>query len=150
MQDTETALALAALAEAVPVDPLLQGGQAVQEQSAAIECRAEEQGSGQVVESLEDKLCRTEERLCKLENRIGQLKDRCRSLEDKIDQFEGKLGGFEGLMENLRKEIEEKTRFFEEVEAYNEKLVTWSKDSKNAIDGLVAKLKEEVELTRLG
>jgi hypothetical protein len=29
-------------------------------------------------------------------------------------------------------------RFFEEVKAYNEKLVAWSRDSKVAIEGLVA------------
>jgi hypothetical protein len=40
-------------------------------------------------------------------------------------------------------------RFFEEVKVYNEKLVAWSNDSRNAVDGLVAKLKEETELARL-
>lgn len=40
-------------------------------------------------------------------------------------------------------------RFFEEVKAYNEKLAAWSKDSRKAVDGLVAKLKEETELAKL-
>lgn len=40
-------------------------------------------------------------------------------------------------------------RFFKEVKAYNEKLVAWLKDSRNTVDGLVAKLKEEVELAKL-
>jgi hypothetical protein len=40
-------------------------------------------------------------------------------------------------------------RFFEEVKAYNEKLVAWSKDSREAVEDLVVKLKEEVELAKL-
>jgi hypothetical protein len=42
-----------------------------------------------------------------------------------------------------------RNRFFKEVKAYNEKLVAWSRDSRKAIDGLVVKLKEEVELAKL-
>jgi hypothetical protein len=40
-------------------------------------------------------------------------------------------------------------RFFEEVKAYNEKLMGWSKDCRTAVDGLVAKLKEEAKLAKL-
>jgi hypothetical protein len=40
-------------------------------------------------------------------------------------------------------------RFFKEVKAYNEKLISWSKDYKIAINGLVAKLKEEAKLVKL-
>jgi hypothetical protein len=37
-------------------------------------------------------------------------------------------------------------RFFAEMESYIKRLVTWTKDSKDAIDALVADLKNAVEL----
>ena len=42
-----------------------------------------------------------------------------------------------------------RNRFFKEVKAYNKKLIAWSKDSRKAIDSLVAELKEEVKLAKL-
>jgi hypothetical protein len=93
----DTALALAALAEAVLVDPLLQGQPAVQTQNPVIERCADEQGSGQAAVSLEARLAR-------LEDRISRLEDRCDSFEDRIGRLGDKLGGLEELMQNLRNE----------------------------------------------
>lgn len=95
--EEDTALALAALAEAVPVGPLLQGQPAVQMQNTVIEGRAGEQGSGRAAASLEARLAR-------LEDRISRLEDRCGGFEDRIGRLEDKLGRFEELMQNLRNE----------------------------------------------
>jgi hypothetical protein len=40
-------------------------------------------------------------------------------------------------------------RFFKEVKAYNEKLISWLKDCKIAVNSLVVKLKEEAKLAKL-
>jgi hypothetical protein len=88
--EEDTALTLAALAEAVPVDPLLQGQPAVQMQNTVIEHRAGEQGSGRAAASLEARLAR--------------LENRCSGFEDRIGRLEDKLDGIEELMQNLRNE----------------------------------------------
>jgi hypothetical protein len=93
----DAALALAALAEAVPVDPLLQEQPAVPIQNAVVECREGEQGSGQAAAGVEA-------RLCMLEDRISRLEDRCGGLEDRIGWLKDKISGFEEHMQNLRDE----------------------------------------------
>jgi len=88
--EEDTALTLAALEEAVPVDHLLQEQTAVQMQNTVIERRAGEQGSERAAASLEARLAR--------------LEDRCSGLEDRIVRLEDKLDGFEELMQNIRNE----------------------------------------------
>jgi hypothetical protein len=78
----DTALALASLAEAVPV---------------VTEQRADEQASEQATARIEARFCRLEDRMRAFEERCGGFGERTGSLEDK-------LGGVEELMQNLRNE----------------------------------------------
>ncbi|KAH9204868.1 hypothetical protein DL95DRAFT_494172 [Leptodontidium sp. 2 PMI_412] len=68
------------------------------------------------------------------------------SLDDRLAGLEDRIGGLEVVIQNLRNELQEKMRFFAEMEAYIKRLVAWTKESKDAIDGLVADLKKAVEL----
>ncbi|KAH8650318.1 hypothetical protein BGZ60DRAFT_195330 [Tricladium varicosporioides] len=68
------------------------------------------------------------------------------SLEDRLARLEDRISGLEVVTQNLRNELEEKMRFFAEMEAYIIRLVAWTKDSKDAVDGLVAELKVAVEV----
>jgi hypothetical protein len=43
-------------------------------------------------------------------------------------------------------DINPEDRFFADMEAYIKKLVAWTKESKDAVDSLVADLKKAVEL----
>ena len=43
-------------------------------------------------------------------------------------------------------DINTEDRFFADIEAYIKNLVTWTKESKDAVDGLVTDLKRTVEL----
>ncbi|KAG4423557.1 hypothetical protein IFR04_003239 [Cadophora malorum] len=68
------------------------------------------------------------------------------SLNDRLARLEDRIGGLEVVTQNLRNELEEKMRFFAKMEAYIISLVAWTKESKDAIDGLVAELKAAVEV----
>ncbi|KAH8650384.1 hypothetical protein BGZ60DRAFT_534464 [Tricladium varicosporioides] len=68
------------------------------------------------------------------------------SLDERLARLEDRIGGLEVVTQNLRDELEEKMRFFATMEAYIIKLVAWTKESKDAIDGLVAELKIAVEV----
>ncbi|KAF8856250.1 hypothetical protein BDZ45DRAFT_791379 [Acephala macrosclerotiorum] len=62
-----------------------------------------------------------------------------------VAKLENRIGRLETLIESLQNQIEEKTRFFAEVENYIKQLVDWTKYSKVAIESLVAELKEAVK-----
>ena len=42
-----------------------------------------------------------------------------------------------------------KVRFFAEIESYIKRLITWTKDSKDAIDALIVDLKNAIKLIAL-
>jgi hypothetical protein len=77
----DTALALATLAEADPVDPLPQGQPTVQMQSAVVEHRAGAQGSGGDA-SVEARLCKVEDRISRLEDKVGEFKELMQNLQN--------------------------------------------------------------------
>lgn len=74
------------------------------------------------------------------------LRPAASSLDDRFESLEGKIDGLEVVIQNLRNELQDKMRFFAEMEAYIKRLVAWTKESKDGIDSLVADLKKAVEL----